>query len=426
MSAKQSDPADAGKITDSTLHRMQERVGIEVPEPRRYHNDVVTQDGSRHFCWGYGDDNPLYCDANYAKDSRWGGLITAPGFTYTMGENDVPPLPPELKKKLKGDPLSGLGAYQAEMTFEWWKPLKEADRCYLRKALVGTRLTEGRFGGKSIHEVRGIFQRNQDGEPVAARRGLVIANERSQDKGDQKPEKKKKIMSLPEPYSDEELAEIDACYEAENDIRRGASPRYWEDVTVGETLPKMVKGPLKLTDLILWHMGWGLQISPPGAFKLTHDVRKKIPSLFPKDHLGVPDTVQRCHWQEDWAKELGFPGPYDYGGQREVWLTHLMTNWMGDDGWLWKFSVQHRKFNFLGDTSWLHGEVTDKQERDGRFEVHLDVWCVNRAGEKSSLGNAVILLPSKEHGEVLLPQPPADNLTDLIQFEVAKYNQEHA
>ena len=70
--------------------------------------------------------------------------------------------------------------------------------------------------------------------------------------------------------------------------------------------------------------------------------------------------------------------------------------------------------------------MTDKQERDGRFEVHLDVWCVNRAGEKSSLGNAVILLPSKEHGAVLLPEPPADNLTDLIQFEVAKYNQEHA
>ena len=50
-----------------------------------------------------------------------------------------------------------------------------------------------------------------------------------------------------------------------------------EDVEVGEALPQMVKGPLKLTDLILWHMGWGLQISPPGAFRLTHDIRKKIP-----------------------------------------------------------------------------------------------------------------------------------------------------
>ena len=54
MSDKQSEQAEVGKITDTTLHRMQERVGVEVPEPRRYHNDVVTQDGSRHFCWGYG------------------------------------------------------------------------------------------------------------------------------------------------------------------------------------------------------------------------------------------------------------------------------------------------------------------------------------------------------------------------------------
>ena len=51
---------EAGKITEATLTQMQERVGVEVPEPRRYHNDYVTQDGSRHFCWGYGDDNPLY------------------------------------------------------------------------------------------------------------------------------------------------------------------------------------------------------------------------------------------------------------------------------------------------------------------------------------------------------------------------------
>ena len=51
MKAKPNSPT-AGKITDTTLRRMQERVGVEVPEPRRYHNDVVTQDGSRHFLLG--------------------------------------------------------------------------------------------------------------------------------------------------------------------------------------------------------------------------------------------------------------------------------------------------------------------------------------------------------------------------------------
>ena len=150
MSENKTEQSETGKITDTTLRRMQERVGVEVPEPRRYHNDVVTQDGSRHFCWGYGDDNPLYCDANYAKDTRWGGLITAPGFTYTMGENDVPPLPPELKKKLEGDPLSGLGAYQAEMTFEWWKPLTRRGSLLLAQG-PGRHPAGGRSHGRQVH-----------------------------------------------------------------------------------------------------------------------------------------------------------------------------------------------------------------------------------------------------------------------------------
>ncbi|MEM9024803.1 MAG: acyl dehydratase, partial [Bacteroidota bacterium] len=67
----------------------------------------------------------------------------------------------------------------------------------------------------------------------------------------------------------------------------------------------------------------------------------------------------------------------------------------------------------------------EKVEQHGRFEAHLDVWGVNRAGEKSSLGTAVVLLPSRTQGDVLLPEPPADNLTELIQFEVEKYSQEH-
>lgn len=408
------------RITEDTLQRMRARVGVEVPEPRRYHNDFVTQDGSRHFCWSYGDDNPLYCNAEYARGTRWQGLIGAPGFAYTMGENDVPPLPPEVKKKLKGDPLSGLGLYQAQMNLEWWAPLREGDRCYLKKSLVGTRLTEGKRGGRSIHEVRGIFQRNQHGEPVAMRSGTFVGTERDA----MGKKKDKPPASAMEPYTDEELAEIDACYEAEPQTRRGADVRYWEDVEVGAELPTLVKGPLKVTDMILWHMGWGLHMSPPGAFRMSYDVRKKVPGMFPKDQLGIPDTVQRCHWQEDWAQQLGFPGPYDYGAQREVWLTHLISNWMGDDGWLWKLSVHHRKFNFLGDTTWLKGRVADKKVAEGRHEVHLEVNCINRAGDVSTPGTAVVLLPSQSAGPVELPAPPAPTLSEVIQAEVARYRAE--
>ena len=407
------------RITAETLERMRERVGIEVPEPRRYHNDVVTQDGARHFAWGYGDDNPLYCDAQYGRGTRWGGLIAAPAFSYTMGEDDVAPLSDDMKRRVKGDPLAGLGLYQAEMQLEWWRPLREGDRCFLRKAQVGTRLTKGRTGGKSIHEVRGIFQRNQHGDPVAMRRGTFFATERDPDssrrrrKGDPAPE--------PEPYSQDEIDAIDACYDAEAESRRGAEPRYWEEVAVGETLGPMVKGPLKLTDIILWHMGWGMHMSPPGAFRMTREVRKKVPGMFPKDPLGIPDTVQRCHWQADWAQRLGFPSAYDYGAQREVWFTHLISNWMGDDAWLWKLTAKHHKFNFHGDTTWMTGEVTAREDLDGHKAVHINLTATNRAEEVSSSGHAVVLLPSREGGPIDLPAPPAPDLSSLIAHQVAEY-----
>ncbi|WP_460794409.1 hypothetical protein [Nocardioides pacificus] len=56
---------------------------------------------------------------------------------------------------------------------------------------------------------------------------------------------------------------------------------------------------------------------------------------------------------------------YDYGGMRETWLTHAVTDWMGDDAWLWKLSCQHRKFNYMGDTTdeVLLGDAGRHQDR---------------------------------------------------------------
>ena len=250
---------------------------------------------------------PFIAMREYARGTRWGGLIAAPAFSYTMGEDDVAPLSGGNEAQDEGrSAWPGSASTRPRCSFEWWQPLREGDRCYLRKAQVGTRLTEGRTGGKSIHEVRGIFQLNQHGDPGChAARNLLRDRARSRTAASAAAQTEP--APAPEPYSQAEIDAIDACYDAEADSRRGAEPRYWEDVVVGETLGPMVKGPLKLTDLILWHMGWGMHMSPPGAFRMTRDVRKKVPGMFPKDPMGIPDTVQRCHWQADWAQRLGFP-----------------------------------------------------------------------------------------------------------------------
>jgi hypothetical protein len=247
------------------------------------------------------------------------------------------------------------------------------------------------------------------------RRGTFINAEREASRS------RKKEVTVADPYTPEQLAQIDAAYEREE--RRGNEPRYWEDVQIGDEILPKVKGPLLTTDVVVWHVGWGMQLTPPGAFRLSYRTRKKAPGLYPINALNVPDTVQRLHWEPQRAQELGLPTSYDYGAMRETWLCHLVTDWMGDAGWLWRLSCEHRRFNYVGDTSWIKGKVVDKKEREGRNEVHLELWCENQRGVVTTPARAVVLLPTRQDPHVRLPDPPAATLSGLLQHEIAEREQ---
>lgn len=402
-----------GFLTEAGIDRLKQRIGVQYKKPEPPHNQEVTWDGSRHFAYGYGDDNPLWCDPEYAAKTRWGGLIAPPNFMYTMGEPMVPDHPPEIKALLKGDPMAGLGSYQSQMEFEWWRPLKQADRLWKHTALVGVRVNEkSQFSGRSVAEIHSFIYRNQNNELHAMRRGTWVRAERHASAA------RKKEVQLPEPYTDEQLREIDACYEAET--IRGAEPRYFEDVNVGDPLQTIVRGPMRTSDLIIWHMGWGMQLTPPGAFRLSYKLRKKIPGMFTPNVMNVPDTVQRLHWEKEWANQLGIPVSYDYGGLRETFLTNIITNWMGDEAWLWKMTCQHRKFVYTNDTYWIKGEVVDKAQVDGRNEVHVNVRVENQWGVTVTPGSAVILLPTRS-APVTLPSPPGEDIEGMIRHQVQMY-----
>ncbi len=65
-----------------------------------------------------------------------------------------------------------------------------------------------------------------------------------------------RVNTRPPPhYTEEELAQIYRLY-ADEDVR-GATPRYWDEVTVGEALPTMAKGPMTVTGFIAYAQGWG-------------------------------------------------------------------------------------------------------------------------------------------------------------------------
>ncbi|MFJ8927533.1 MaoC family dehydratase N-terminal domain-containing protein [Streptomyces sp. NPDC102364] len=402
-----------GLLTDEAIERSRRRTGI--PQKRQPpHNLEVTADGVRHFAYGYGDDNPLWCDPAYAAGTRWEGVVAPPNFLYTMGENAVEP-DAEGKALLKGDPFAGLGAYQAAMEFEYYRPLRLGDRCSSIRSQVGVDVKASSFGGKAAHVTSDFLFANGAGQLTALQRGTWIHTERynSKDRASRKPP-----PEFP-PYTSAQLAEIDAAYDAEE--RRGARPRYFEDVRIGEELQPRVKGPLTVTDVVVWHLGWGMQLTPPGAFALARRVRNKAPGLYPPNGRNIPDTVQRLHWEPERAHELGIPMSYDYGAMRETWLTHALTDWTGDDGWLMRLRCEHRKFNYIGDTTWVRGKVVDKVETEGRAEVHVELACTNQRGETTTPARAVVLLPTRRDGAVRLPEPPAATLQDLLQSEIERF-----
>ena len=169
----------------------------------------------------------------------------------------------------------------------------------------------------------------------------------------------------------------------------------------------MVKGPMTVTDIVCWHAGMGMGLYGVKPLRLGHDNRMRIPRFFHRDDLNVPDVMQRVHWDPEFARRSGNPTTFDYGRMRETWLIHLCTDWMGDDAWLWKLDCEFRRFNYVGDTQWLRGaRDADVPRRGDRPAVDLDIEAVNQRGEVTTPGHATILLPSRDHGQVRLPDPP--------------------
>jgi acyl dehydratase len=400
----------ADSITDAGVARLRERIGVARPHTNPPHYLVPNEDAFRHVALAYGDDNPLWCDPAYAGKTRWGGPVAPPhlvGGDTLIGEDEVTRLEGATRELMKGDPLGGVHAFYSGSFREWWNPLRPGTRVTRRNALVGVHDKVGDFAGRAVHEWSAEVFAEAGGPVLAAQYRLMIRAER------EKATSRKKNDAIEiEPYTDEQLAEIDAHLAGEADRRRGAEPRWWEDVDEGDALDPLVKGPMRVTDMVVWHTGMGMGLYGVAALRLGYQQRQRMPRFFKPDALNIPDVQQRVHWDAEWAHDAGNPAVYDYGRMRETWLIHLCTDWMGDDAWLWKLDCQFRRFNYVGDTHWMRGCVTRKYlTDDGRPAVDLDISGENQRGETTTPGHATILLPSHEHGPVRLPEPPGGATT---------------
>ena len=58
------------KITEEGLDDLRKRIGVPIENTVEPWNYEATRDGIRHYAHGIGDDNPLWCDPDYAQKTQ--------------------------------------------------------------------------------------------------------------------------------------------------------------------------------------------------------------------------------------------------------------------------------------------------------------------------------------------------------------------
>jgi acyl dehydratase len=380
--------AEESRITPEKVELMRKRIGVPSKREFRGSFEWANIDSMRNFARGIGDINPFYRDVDYAAKSVWGGLVAHPTFVLYMGVREAEPDDRPPAERSDGDPLAGVHSFYSGDELRWFRPIVPGDRFTMRGGLLSAELRESRMGGQSVHQVAETAYRDGNGELVAVRRKLRIRVDRSKARA----QGKNKELDVPHRYTPEEYAAIEADYERE--YIRGAEPRYFEDVQIGETTVPLVRGPYTTTSYICYAEATG----PRNDFHRAHSdqfhYRKRHPRGFPLNDLGYPDCVARVHWDRDMALRAGLPETYDFGGERVSWMSNVATHWMGDHGFLHHLKVRLLGFNFVGDTVWLRGTVVDKRQEGKANLVDLELSATNQRGDTIASGTATVSLPS--------------------------------
>ncbi len=335
----------------------------------------------RRFCAALGDANPLYKDPAGGVSTKYHSMIAPPTFIAAIRTP------------------TAAGAYEfrdfgvtkmtRRVSMEWVDVIRVGDRLRSSLDTEGVGPGPNRWGRPTAEVDCSAAYFNSYGGLIAtaeATTALVPYRQGEEMICD------REIYA----YSDDEIARIERGIEDEAPPR-GRLLRYQGDVSLGERLPTLVKGPLNLSDMMAWTVA-EQKTMPLG--KPVYEDLKRMPG-----RKRVNPSTNWPFWDADQeyedilsCRDAGFSAPFSRGMHVVCLAGQVVTHWMGDDGFLRSLDVELFNPFLYGDTLWLTGEVSDKfRERVGGetyFAVKVRVNGVNQLGETVAAGDAVAYLPA--------------------------------
>jgi acyl dehydratase len=367
-----------GIIASNVLEEWNKRIGVSLRVSNMF-NRFVSFEAILRYVNGIGDVNPLFRDPKYARNTQYGALIAPPNWLYSVFPTWV----------LQG--LPGIHAFHSGNDWRFYRPIYVYDT--ITPECIFTGYVRGSaFSEKMVMEYQRALFYNQRQELVAETDLYLVRAERSS----ARKAGKYKSLRLPHPWTEQEAAKVDEDVLAEE--VRGARPRYWEDVEVGDKLQPVVKGIFGYTDFMAYTVGAApVSVAAHGA--MLRQYRKHPAWAFRDPDTMAWEPVYGVHYLKAAAKAAGVPYCYDAGAERQGWVINLLTNWMGDDGWIKKNYAEYRKFVYMSDAVWLTGEVVGKYiDENGEPCVDIETHGVNQRGEDTVPGHSTVILPSRERG----------------------------
>lgn len=148
---------------------------------------------------------------------------------------------------------------------------------------------------------------------------------------------------------------------------------YWEDVKEGQEIPTLPKVATSLM-LVKW--------------------------------AGASGDFNPHHYETEFAMTQGTGGVIVHGLLKHAWLIQLVTNWMGDEGFMKKFSCQYRGLDLPrkmktmdqpqdGETWLCKGKIVKKYVDDENHCVDLEIGVENGKGQVTTPGTATVVLPTR-------------------------------
>ena len=110
---------------------------------------------------------------------------------------------------------------------------------------------------------------------------------------------------------------------------------------------------------------------------------------------GASGDFYQIHYDKDFALGNNLDGLIIHGALKSAWLGQLLTDWVGEGGFIRSYGCSYRGMDVPEDALTCKGTVTKKYLEGDEHLVACDIWLENSKGEKTTPGNAVVVLPTK-------------------------------